>query len=147
MSTAVKALQAPKVDAPTSAPPAEIAATDLLNNAESDRLGGKLDLAMKEYTEYVSRFADTPQAPDAQYRIGEIHYSNNEWDGAVKAFDQLSQNYPDSRRVPDALYYKGICLGKLGRWPEAMEALKDLRKRYPTSPMARLSLSVKPPAK
>jgi len=147
LGTAVKALQAPKVDAPTDPPRPEISATDLVNNAESDRLGGKLDLAMKEYTEYVSKFGDTAQAPDAQYRIGEIHYSNEEWDGAVKAFDLLLENYPDSKRVPDALYYKGICLGKLGRWPEATETLKDLRKRFPNNPMARLSLSIKPPAK
>jgi TolA-binding protein len=106
-----------------------------------------LDLAMKEYTDYVSKFGDTAQASDAQYRIGEIHYSNEEWDDAVKAFDLVLQNYPDSKRVPDAMYYKGFCLGKLGRWPEAMETLKDLRKRFPTSPMAKLSLNVKPPAK
>jgi TolA-binding protein len=144
LSAAVKALQAPKVDAPTDAPHPEISATDLINNAEGDRLGGKLDLALKEYTEYVSKFAGTAQAPDAQYRIGEIHYSNEDWDGAVTAFDLLLQNYPDSRRVPDALYYKGFSLGKLGRWPEAAETLKDLRKRFPTSPMAKLSLNIKP---
>jgi tol-pal system protein YbgF len=147
LNTAVKALEAPKVDAPASVPVPEISATDLMNNAENDRLGGKLDLAMKEYTDYVSRFGDTAQAPDAQYRIGEIHYSNEEWDDAVKAFDLVLQNYPDSKRVPDALYYKGFCLGKLGRWPEAMETLKDLRKRFPTSPMAKLSQNVKPPAR
>jgi TolA-binding protein len=147
LSTAVKALGAPKADAPASAPVPEISATDLMNNAENDRLGGKLDLAMKEYTDYVSKFGDTAQASDAQYRIGEIHYSNEEWDDAVKAFDLLLQNYPDSRRAADAMYYKGLCLGKLGRWPEAMETLKDLRKRFPTSPMAKLSLNVKPPAK
>ena len=145
LGNAVKALQAPKVDPAAAAQP-EISATDLLANAEGDYHGGKLDLAMKEYTDYVAKFGSTAQAPDAQYYIGLIHYSNEEWDDSAKAFDVLLQNYPDSRRVPEALYYKGYCLGKLNRWTEANDTLKDLRRRFATSDVARKSLSIKPPA-
>jgi TolA-binding protein len=76
VAAAVKSLQAPKPDNSGAAPPIEISATDLFANAEGDRLGGKLDLALQEYGDYVAKFGTTPQAPDAQYYIGSIHYSN-----------------------------------------------------------------------
>ena len=124
----------------------EISATDLFANAEADRLGGKLDLALQEYAEYATKFGNTDQAPDAQYYIGSIHYSNQEWDEAVKAFNILLQTHPDSKRVPAGLYYKADSLAKLGRWQEANETLRDLRKRFPDSPLAKQALTVKPPA-
>jgi len=123
----------------------EISATDLFASAESDRLGGKFDLALQEYAEFATKFADGAQAPDAEYYIGSIHYSNKEWDEAVKAFDKLLQSHPDSKRVPEALYYKGDSLARLGRWPEADTTLKDLRKRFPATAVAKQSLNIKPP--
>ena len=143
LGNAVKAAQAAK-PADAAAKP-ELSATDLLAGAEGDRLGGKLDLAIQEYRDYVTKFGDSPQASDAQYYIGSIHYSNQEWEDAVKAFDTLRQNYPDSRRIPESLYYKADSLAKLGRWQEANETLKDLRKRFPDSPMAKQPLTVKQP--
>lgn len=145
LTTAVKALQAaaPAVTA-TQAP--QISASDLWSTAETDRLGGKFELALQEYTEFVARFGDSPQAPDAQYYIGSVHYSNREWDDAVKAFDQLLQAHPDTKRAAEALYYKGDSLARSGHWPEADTTLKELRKRFPTSPLAKQSLAIKPPA-
>jgi TolA-binding protein len=143
LSTAVKSMQADKPDAAAKQP--QISATDLLANAEGDRLGGKLDLALQEYTDYVTKFGDTAQAPDALYYVGSIHYSNQEWDDAVKSFATLLQTYPDSKRVPESLYYQADSLARLGRWPEANEALKDLRKRFPDSHLAKQSLTIKPP--
>lgn len=143
LSTLVKSAQTPKSDS-GEAPHPEISATDLWASAEGDRSGGKFDLALKEYTEFVSRFGDSGQAPDAQYYVGTIHYSNKEWDEAIKAFDLLVKTHPESKRVPEALYYKGDSLNRSGQWPEANETLRDLRKRFPNSPAAKQSLGIKP---
>ncbi len=93
-------------------------------------------LALQEYSDYVSKFGDTPQASDAQYYVGSIHYSDQEWGDAVKAFDTLLQKYPDSKRTPETLYYKADSLARLGRWQEANSALKELRLRFPDSPLS-----------
>ena len=145
LTNAVKAAQAPKTDAAGSPPQAAISATDLMANAEGDRMGGKLDLALQEYTDYVTKFGSSPQASDAQYYIGSIHYSNQEWDAAVKGFNALLQTYPDSKRLPEALYYKADSLAQLGRWPEANDTLRDLRKRFPDNSLAKQGLTIKPP--
>jgi TolA-binding protein len=146
LTTAVKSVQAAKPDIPGVTPTPEISATDLFANAEADRLGGKLELALQEYSDYVAKFGSTGQAPDAQYYIGSIHYSNQQWDDAVKSFDVLLQTYPDSKRVPESLYYKADSLASLGRLPEANDTLKDLRKRFPDNRLAKQGLTVKPPA-
>ena len=131
------------VKTPPAGPPPAPSATDLFNSAEGDRLGGKLDLALQEYGEYVNRFGDSPQAPDAQYYVGSINYSNQDWDDAVKAFNALLQKYPDSKRTPETLYYKADSLARLGRGQEASETLKELRRRFPDNSFGRQGLSVK----
>jgi TolA-binding protein len=146
LSAEVKSLQAAKADATTPQPP-QVSATDLIANAEGDRLGGKLELALQEYTDYVAKFGATPQAPDAQYYIGSIHWTNQEWEDAVKAFDTLLQTYPDSKRAPESLYYKADSLARLGRWTDANDTMKDLRKRFAGSPFAKQALTVKQPGK
>jgi TolA-binding protein len=145
LTTAVKSAQPAKTDTSGATAQPEISATDLLANAEGDRLGGKLDLALQEYNDYVTKFGNTPQASDAQYYIGSIHYSNQEWDETVKAFTTLLATYPDSKRTPESLYYKADSLAKLGRWPEANDTLKDLHTRFPDNPLSKQGLTVKPP--
>lgn len=145
LATAVKSAQAAKPDLSGNVAPPEVSATDLLANAEGDRLGGKLDLALQEYGDYVAKFGNTPQAADAQYYIGSIHYSNQEWDEAVKAFDVSLEAYPGSKRTPESLYYKADSLARLGRWPEANDTLKDLSKRFRDNLLAKRPLTVKPP--
>jgi TolA-binding protein len=145
LSNIVKSAQAAKPDAPAPATP-EISGTDLFASADGDRLGGKFDLALQEYTQFVTKFGTWAQAPDAQYYIGSILYSNQQWEDAVKAFDLLLRTYPDNKsRAASALYYKGDSLARLGRWEEADAALRDLRKRFPTSPLSKQSLAIKPP--
>ncbi len=144
LTSAVKSAQTAKPDPSTTAQP-EISATDLLANADGDRLGGKLDLALQEYGDYVTKFGSTPQAADAQYYVGSIHYSKQEWEDAIKAFNVSLETYPDSNRTPESLYYKADSLARLGRWPEANDTLKDLRRHFPDNPLAKRSLIVKPP--
>jgi TolA-binding protein len=145
LTNAVKSAQPAKADTSGATTQPDVSATDLLANAEGDRLGGKLDLALQEYGDYVTKFGNTPQASDAQYYIGSIHYSKQEWDDAVKAFTILLETYPDSKRAPESLYYKADSLANLGRWPEANDAQKDLRKRFPDNPLAKKALTVKQP--
>ena len=70
LSTALNST-APRAD--SSGHP-EVSATDLFASAEGDPKGGELDLALQEYAEYVTKFGDSGQAPEALYYIGSIHY-------------------------------------------------------------------------
>jgi TolA-binding protein len=128
VGNAVKLMQ-PQVAPPgTEKPP--IGAADLINNAEGDKLGGKVDLALQEYTQYLQWYGDTPMANVAQFQIGMLHYGMKDFEGAVKDFDALVQKYPNSTKAPDALLYKRKSLQSLGRTAEAGAVCQELRKNY-----------------
>lgn len=140
VSNALKVLSTPAV-----APPGEtkVPAAELMNNAEGDRLGGKLDLALKEYADYLKWYGDTPMAHVAQFEIGMLHYSLKQYDDAVSEFDGLTDKYPESTKVPEALFYKRKSLQALGRNADAAAACQELRKRFPTNDLARQCVSAR----
>jgi TolA-binding protein len=140
LNNAVKVLQ-PPAGAATPAPPAS--ANDLFTNAEGDRMQGKLDLAVQEYTEFLKWYGDYPQASQAKYQIAQIYYAQKEYESAVKEFDELIQKYPDSQKMPEILYYKGMSLKELGRANQAADAFSELRKRFPNHTLAKQSLNPK----
>jgi len=129
---------------PTTAEKPSLPPNDLFENADRDRMSGKLDIAVQEFTEYLKWYGDTPRASDAQYYIGSIHQSLNDLESAVKDFDVVVTKYPDAKKVPDALFYKGKALMLLGRTGEAADSFKELRKRFPTNDLAKQSLTIKP---
>ncbi len=140
VSNAVKVLSAP---APAPPGDAKVPAADLMNNAEGDKLGGKLDLALKEYTDYLKWYSDTPMAHVAQFQIGMLHYSLNDYDDAVNDFNALAQKYPESTNVPAALFYKRKSLQALGRNADAAAACQELRKRFPSNDLAKQCVTVR----
>jgi TolA-binding protein len=113
-----------------------ISATDLYANADRDRLGGKLDLALSEFADYLRWYGNTDMAPFAQYYIGWIHASQGAYDDAVKDYDLVLEKYPDNKKTPDALFGKGQALVKLGRRTDANKEFQELMKRFPRSDLA-----------
>jgi len=150
LGNAVKTMQTPAAPPSGQATPdpnaPQISGSDLISNAERDRSGGSLDLALQEYRDFLKWYPNDAQASEAQYRIGWIQYSLKHWDEAAASFDQVAQNYPESNRMAESLFYKGKSLVELGRWPEANDAFKLLRQRFPGSPLAKESAAIKPPA-
>ena len=153
LSNAVKVIQTPSAPPPSSSgggpPPGAaslescVPATQLYADANRDRGSGKLDLALREYSDYLRCYGDTNLAPNAQYYIASIHYSQGEYDTALKEFDTVLEKYPEktNNKIPDALYYKGMALVKLGRRTQGAEEFLELLKRYPNHDLARQACS------
>ena len=151
LNNAMKVLQAPAPapPAPAGAAPGgsavalpsmpPISATDLYNNADRDRNGGHLDLALQEFSDYLKYYGNTAQAPAAQFYIGFIHYGQKDFDAAAQDFDFVLEKYPtDVARVPEATYYKGMSLQRVpGHKTEASQEYKELIKQFPGSDYAK----------
>jgi tol-pal system protein YbgF len=120
--------------ASVSEPP--IPAETLYQNAMRDRSGGKYDLALQEFADYLKYYGNTDLAPNAQFYIGEIHFRQNHLDNALREFDMVLEKYPDNNKTADALYMKGRTLLQLGRRTQAKEEFCDLVKRFPASDLA-----------
>jgi tol-pal system protein YbgF len=111
----------------------------LYDDAQRDYLANNTDLALQGFTEYVKGFADTQRAPDAQFYIGEIYVTKQDWDNAAKAFDAVVNNYPDSGRVPMSHYRHATTLLHLGRRAEASKEFRLIIDKYPSTDAAKRS--------
>ncbi len=132
IATALRTLQAPP--APPSADGAAaggLAAGILFQNALHDKEGGSYDLALRGFREYLDSYGSTPQAPAAQYYIGEILYRQGKYKEAKEAFDLVLERYPDNERTADAQYMKGLALVRMGARSEAIKEFNALLKRLP----------------
>ena len=119
---------------PTSAavPPGEV----LYQNAYRDKLGGKNDLALQGFNEYLKYYPETSLAPAAQFWIGDIYFQQGDNENALKAFDLVLEKYPANNKTPDALYMKGRTLVKLDKRNAAAKEFRELIQRYSGSDAA-----------
>jgi len=119
-----------------SGPPAGLSAETLYTNAYRDYLGGKYELAMQEFNDYLKFFAGTQFASNAQYYIGDIYYRKPDYANAIQAFDAVLERFPDGNKTPDAHYMKGQCLLGLNKNDAAAAEFRDVIRRYPDTDIA-----------
>jgi tol-pal system protein YbgF len=108
----------------------------LYESAVRDRMTGKVDLALKEFNDYLQLYGDTDKAPDAQYYIGQIHFEQNDFENAVKDFDAVLERYASSSRTPDAMYMKGQTLLRMEQRTAGAKEFRDLISKYPNTDQA-----------
>ncbi|HUB32467.1 MAG TPA: tetratricopeptide repeat protein [Bryobacteraceae bacterium] len=151
LGNAVKVMQAPAPPPPGAsaggngggsaalAPSSEnptMPASDLYANANRDRQGGKLDLALQEFSDYLHWYGNTDLAPNAQYYIAWIHASQGDYDNAIREYDMVLEKYPDNNKTADALYGKGMALTRVGRRTDGAREFQELIKRFPNNSLS-----------
>lgn len=153
LSNAVKVLPTPAAPPPSSSagggPPAAASnepcagSDQLYADANRDRSSGKLDLALREYSDYLRCYGDSLRAPNSQFYIASIHYSQGDYENALREFDTVLEKYPEktNNKMPDALFYKGMTLVKMGRRTQGAEEFLELLKRFPNHDLARQACS------
>jgi TolA-binding protein len=118
-----------------------VPAAQLYEDAQRDRSKGNLDLALDEYSKYLKWYGNTDLAPNAQYYIAWIHYSQSDYEDALKEFDLVLEKYSDNNKIPESLYYKGMTLVRLGRRTQGAEEFRELQKRFPMHDLSRQACS------
>jgi TolA-binding protein len=130
----------PGGQAAQSSGPCPTGSTDAYNSALRDYRGGKMDLAVSEFNEYLRCFGNTDFAPNAQFYIASYHFGQHDYETAVREFDMVLEKYPDNNKSAEALLYKGRALANLpGRKTDATHEWQDLIRRYPRAPEAKLA--------
>jgi tol-pal system protein YbgF len=114
--------------APSGPPPS---ADTLYSNGLRDITSGKYDLARSEFQDYLKYYADTDLASNAQFYLGEIAYSQKQYDQAVTEYDKVLSNYPKSFKLAPARLKKGMALIELNQKPAGVRELREVVKRYP----------------
>ena len=118
---------------PSAAMPAGPApsADTLYSNGLRDITSGKYDLARQEFQDYLKFYGDTDLASNAQFYLGEIAYSQRNYDQAVTEYDRVLTNYPKSFKLAPARFKKGMALIELGQKNTGIRELREVVKRYP----------------
>jgi tol-pal system protein YbgF len=117
--------------APASASGPAPSADTLYSNGLRDITSGKYDLARQEFQDYLKYYGDTDLASNAQFYLGEIAYSQKNYDQAVSEFDKVLNNYPKSFKLAPARLRKGMALIELGQKTSGVRELREVVKRYP----------------
>jgi len=120
----------PPAGAGAGAGPAPSADT-LYSNGLRDITSGKYDLARQEFQDYLKYYGDTDLASNAQFYLGEIAYSQKNYDQAVTEYDRVLTNYPKSFKLAPAHLKKGMAMIELGQKTSGVKELRDVVKRFP----------------
>ncbi|MCH7825190.1 MAG: tetratricopeptide repeat protein [Acidobacteria bacterium] len=108
-------------------------ADSLYSAAYTDYLSANYGLAIEGFQEYLSLFPDAKLADNAQYWIGESHYSLQQYQLARTAFMEIVRRYPRAETVPDASFKAARCLVELGDATRAINELVRLVGEHPGS--------------
>ena len=112
---------------PTGAPSADT----LYSNGLRDITSGKYDLARSEFQDYLRYYGSTDLAGNAQFYLGEIAYTQKNYDLAVAEYDKVLTNYPHNFKVPPARLKKALANIELGQKATGVRELREIVKRYP----------------
>jgi tol-pal system protein YbgF len=115
---------------PTASGPAPSADT-LYSNGLRDITSGKYDLARSEFQDYLRYYGDTDLASNAQFYLGEIAYSQKNYDQAVAEYEKVLTNYPKSFKLAPARLKKGMALLALGQKASGIRELREVVSRFP----------------
>ena len=112
---------------PSGAPSADT----LYSNGLRDITSGKYDLARSEFQDYLKYYGDTDLASNAQFYLGEIAYSQKNYDLAVAEYEKVLNNYPKSFKLAPARLKKGMALIERGQKTGGVRELREVVRRYP----------------
>jgi tol-pal system protein YbgF len=121
----------------STAPPPS--ANTLYESGLGDIRSGKLELARSEFQDYLKYYGTTDLASNAQFYLGEIAYSQKNYDQALSEYEKVLANYPKSFKLAPAQLKKAMSLIQLGQKTAAVRELREVVKRYPGTEEDRLA--------
>ena len=88
-------------------------------------------MARSEFQDYLKHYGETDLASNAQFYLGEIAYSQKNYDQAVVEYEKVLTNYPKSFKLAPARLKKGMALLALGQKAAGIRELRDVVTRFP----------------
>lgn len=136
----------PSTTSDTGAPPPAAQtgpnAADTFANARQLMLAGDYDNAEHAWQDYVTRFGDTPKAPEARYWLGKTLAVRGAHNDAAAAYIGAIRGWPQTAWAPDAVVDLSRELIALKKTQEACAMLGEFDRRYPKAMPAAKSRAV-----
>jgi tol-pal system protein YbgF len=103
------------------------------NQAYIDYVQGNFDLAIQEFTAYLSSFPNGPKAPVAQFYLGDAYSSQGKLQQAITSFTRVINDFPSAEQVPSALYKRGRAELAQQESDNAIADFRDIIERFPSA--------------
>ncbi|HEY3696866.1 tol-pal system protein YbgF [Phenylobacterium sp.] len=142
---AAQAEQPPAAMSDAAAPPPAAAgpsAAEAFAQARKLMLTGDYDTAERAWEDYVSRFGDSPKAPEARYWLGKTLAVRGAHADAAAAYIGAIRGWPQTSWAPDALVDLSRELVALKKPAAACQMLAEFDRRYPKAMPAAKSRAV-----
>jgi tol-pal system protein YbgF len=126
---------------PATAPAAPANATEqaAYDTAFKSLRAGDYVTASRGFRDFLTKYPDSPLAPNAYYWLGESYYVTMNYPVAIEAFQRLVKQYPQSDKVSDGLLKVGYCQIELKQQDAAIATLKQVSAKYPGTKAAGLA--------
>lgn len=111
----------------------------IYNNAFHQFEQNDFPSALASFQSFLELFPDHDLSDNAQYWIGECHYSIREYRDALMAFSMVLEKYPGGNKAPDALLKIGLCHKYIGNPDEFSQRLNRTIRDYPDSNAAKIA--------
>jgi tol-pal system protein YbgF len=92
---------------------------------------GKYAESEAKFNEFLAKYPSDELSDNAVYWLGEIQYSQKNYEGAITLFNKLVSDYPDGNKVPDGLLKMAYSYGNIGKKAESVVTLKKIVNEYP----------------
>lgn len=106
----------------------------LYQTGQAFDLADRSDEAISALQQLVDEYPDSPWRDDALYRIGAIHFQNQDFQAAIEAYRRVIENYPDRPLAARAQYGIGDAQYNAGNLNASVDAYRRVLEAYPDSP-------------
>ena len=130
-TAAPKPAPPPLEPAPSAAAAPAGDATSAFAAAKAALAAGDMASAEAGFRDYVDRYGDTANGPEARYDLGRTLLSRRAWAEAATADIGAIRGWPRTRWAPDAVLDLSRALVTLNKPADACETLGELDRRYP----------------
>jgi tol-pal system protein YbgF len=112
----------------------------IFDAAMADYMSNHLDNAVDGFNEFLQKYADAPNAPQAQFQIGMSYYQQGKFRDALTAYGKVISQYGTAGEVvQDAYYQQGLCYIELNQRTEARRVFQEIVQKFPGSTKALLA--------
>lgn len=94
---------------------------------------GDMPAAREIFTKFLEQYPLHALAANAQYWIGETHYSEKSYEPAILAFQDVIKNFPANDKVPAAMLKQAMAFNAINDTKSARYVLKKLGEGFPKS--------------
>jgi soluble lytic murein transglycosylase len=128
---AAKTLDAIEGGKETDAP--QLADSDHLRRALIYQFNRDFKNARLHYDAIVTRYPNSPNAPDALYQIGRGHFNERNYENAIAPLQKVVQTFPDSMSARDATNLLASVYGRMKRFDESVATYKQAIEKFPNA--------------